>query len=531
MQTEPTAAGRARSDTSARRRARPNVPRLKQPTPPPDLLPAPVDARGRPFSSDRLKWKVTRVLLQEGLSSEEIAFAIATLDFSPGGQLTTASMKTIAKRAGMGRSTGFKVRAGLVARGVLTTEPQYDDDGAQITSKHAIAPAVFERAEVFFSWPPPSTIGTGPRPGSGHKRDPLSDLDPSSGSGSLDLTENGNQHARERAIPSPVFVSSNDDPAFVLLVTLHAAAHEDKYRPEAERRGEVYDPRDAGTLRREHRADVAAELRALAERAHGFALSKHRDDLTVDAIRAELTAAIVRDYMRQNRRWVRDRKHCLGGLWAADEDKPRELRALGLRAFEAWCDALDPGEPPPLHELLERADIEAARAACAELRARLDAERAAGELPAPLPELDQEHDDQEHDDQEHDDTAPLSEPPPRADVPPRGQRVTAEIRAELMRIDAEARERAEARRAQRPRIQRGGRAPLATRPRERLAILAALIALAAPLATLDGPEHDPPDESPAAAPWTAAAAPLLRDARERPARRAPRRRRAPPERP
>jgi len=528
MQTEPTAAGRARSDTSARRRARPNVPRLKEPTPPPDPLPAPVDARGHVLSRKALKWMVTQRLLQEGLSSDEFAFAAATLDLSPGGQFTTASMKTIARRAGMGRSTGFKVRSGLLARGIVVTAPQDGDDGACTTNKHAIAPAVFERAGVFFTGPPPSIGWTGPRPRRGHKRDPLSALDPSSGSGSLDLSENGNQHARERASPSPVFVSSNDEPAFVLLVTVHAKAHEDLYRPEAERRGEVYDPRDAGTIRREHRAAVAAELRALAERAHGFALSRHRDDLTVDAIRAELTIAIVRDYMRQDRRWVRDHKHCLGGLWAADESKPRELRALGLRAFEAWCAALDPGEPPPLHELLERADIEAARAACAELRARLAAERAAGELPAPLPELDQEHDDQEHDDTA---AGELPAPPPRAAVPPRGQRVTDEIRAELMRIDAEDRERAEARRARRNRTRRRSRVRLATRPRERLALLAALMALAAPLATLDGPEHDPPDDDPAAAPWTAAAAPLLRDARSGGARRAPRRRRAPPERP
>ena len=532
MQTEPIAAGRARSDKTARRRTRHDVARPKAPTPLPDLLPAPVDARGRPLSPERIKWKVERRLLQEGLSPGELAFATATLDFSPGGQLTTASMKKIAKRAGMGRSTAFRVRNGLVARRLITTEQRYEDDGAQTTSKHAIAPAVFERAEVFFSGPPPSMGETGPRPGSGHKRDPLLDLDPSSGSGSLDLSDNGNQRARGRASLDPVFVQANEDPAFVELWTLHAAAHLAKWGREAQRRGEVYDPADAGSISPEHRAAVAAELRSLAARAHAFALAHFRDDLTPDAIRSVLTDRIVREFMALDRPYLRDHKHPLGCLWGkgGTDGKPCDLLSIGPRVLDAWCDALDPGESPPLDKLLEHADLEAARAACAELRARVAA--AAAELPAPAVELDHQEHDAENDDDAAELPAPLPEgPPARAAIPPRGQRVTAEIRDELARIDAEAREHAEQQRARRDRTRRRDRARLATRPRERLALLAAMMALAAPPAPLDGPEHETPHHDPTAAPWTGAAPPLLRDARERPARRAPRRRRAPRARP
>lgn len=329
----------------------------------------------------------------------------------------------------------------------------------------------------------------------------------------------------------PAFVSNDDDPAFVELVTVHAAAHAAKYRRAIEASGERYSVRDAGTIRAELRPTIAAELRNLAARAHVIALAKLRDDLTTDAIRADLTRRIVDAYMAQERDWLLKKKHCLGGLWNDTDGKPCDLRILGERALETWGAALDPAEPPHLDDLLEQAaqhleqsDDAEAREACAELRARLAASTNAHELLERPVELDQEHDDTDGDDE-----APAELPPPlpRAAVPPSGQRVTAELRAELERIDAEDRERAEQRRARRTRTRRRDRAHLATRPRERLALLAALMTLAAPSAPLTDHEHEPTLERPAAATWTGAAPPLLRDARERPARRAPRRRRAP----
>jgi hypothetical protein len=502
--------------------------------PPPDLLPPPLDAGGRPLSHERIKWKLERRLLQEGLSPFDLAFVTATLDLSPGGQLTTASMKTIAKRAGMARSTAFKVRGKLLARGILATDPQDDAAGGCTTNKHAIAAAVFERAGVFFQGPPPSMGWTGPRPQNGHKRDPFSSLDPSSEPGSLDLTENGNNPARGRATPHPVFIEKNGDPAFADLRALHATGHRDQYGREAQRRGDNYDPRDAGNLRPEHHAAIGDYLRGLAARGHAFALARFRDDLTPDAIRYELTERIVRAFLAQDRPYLREHKHPIGCLWGKGSADPArcELMILGERVLEHWCDALDPGEPPRLEDVLERTDRDVARAACAELRTRAAAMAAAGELPPPAVELDhQEHDETIGDDAPEEAPAvELCPPLPRGEVPPRGQRVTAEIRAELERIDADARERAEARRARRSRTRRGGRARLATRPRERLAVLAALMALAAPATPLDEHTADPLDEDPAAAPREGAAPPLLRDARERPARRAPRRRRAPPRR-
>ena len=102
MHTETSAAGRARGEQAAPRWARRNVARLSEPLRPPELLPAPVDARGRVLSPERVKWKVSRQLLQEGLSSREIALALATVDFSPGGQVTIAAMANIAARRASG---------------------------------------------------------------------------------------------------------------------------------------------------------------------------------------------------------------------------------------------------------------------------------------------------------------------------------------------------------------------------------------------------------------------------------------------
>lgn len=518
MPIEPTAACRARSDKNASRRARPGVTRPKGLTPPPELLP-PTDARGRPLSHERVKWKLQRRLLQEGLSPFDLALVSATLDLSPGGQFTTAAMATIAKRAGMGRSTAFKTRRKLLDRGILTTEPQYDGDGSQLTSKHAITPAVFERAEVFFSGPPPSTGWTGPRPPSGHKRDPLCSLDPSSEPGSSSLSETGNQRARATAAPPPVFVDTVGGPAFAELQAAHAKAHAEKYGREAQRRSEPYNPRDAGTLRLEHRGAVGDYLRNLAARGHAFALARFRDDLSTDAIRRDLIAEIVRAFFNQERPYLREHAHPLGCLWGKGGTDPSrcELMLLGERALEAWCEALEPGRSPDLAATLEEAarhldaleDAEA-RDACAELRERFAAAAATGEVPAEFgPPPDCASDDEPHDE-------PVT---PAKPVPPS----PVDVRAELARIDADARARAKARRAH-----RGGRAHLATRPRDRFALLAALFALATPTAALGGPEHEPPDEQPAPALWTQAAPPLLRDARKRPVRRTPKRRRAPP---
>lgn len=310
----------------------------------------------------------------------------------------------------------------------------------------------------------------------------------------------------EGALGAAPFLSDDDDPAFVELTAAHAAAHAATYRAAIEATGQRYSAHDAGTIRRDFRPAVALELRNLAARAHALALGKHRDDLTTDAIRVELTAGIVAAYMAQDRTWLREHRHCLGGLWGngGNDGKPCDLLALAPRVLERWAEALEPGHAPDLAEVLHNAppnvehqndvdDTAEIHDACAELRALAQVQDEPHEL-APVPEL-----------------AELPEP-----------RTAAEIRDALERIDAEAREAA----PRRPRILRGGRAHLATRPRERLAHLAALLALAAP-AALDGPDHAPPDEAPAAPSWTSAAAPLLRDARERPARRAPRRSRAP----
>lgn len=533
MQTEPNAAARRRSDKIAPRGARRDVARLSEPLRPPELLPAPVDARGRVLSAERVKWKLSRQLLDEGLTFPEVALSVATVDISPGGQVTFAAMRTIAARAGMGRSTAFKHRAALVARGVLVTEPRHEDDGAQTTSLHAIARPVFERAGVFFSWPPPSSPETGPRPGSGHKQDPLSSLDRDLFSGSVDHPESGkNQRARTRE--APLFGRGQRragertrtvatpapppplDPAFADLATIHAAAHAEHYRSDLERAGKTYTAQLAGTIAEEHRADVAAELRSLAARALAFAATRGRTDLDAAAVRVRLTRRIVRAYISQDRPWLREHKHPLGALWGhgGTDGKPCDLLVLGADALDAWCDALDDGPPlPSLAALLASAprieptaeELAEVREACAELRA------AAADLPE------------------------LPEPPPTVEPPPAPEPPAEDMRAALARIDAEARRdfiaKARARRAQK---HRGGRIQSGTRPRARLAFLAALMVLAGTAPREDEApelrgELAPVDEAPEAHDAPHRGPPLLlRDARTRPGERVPRRGKPPP---
>lgn len=518
------------------------LPRFEPPEyPPAEQNPARelTDTKGRPITRRRAKELLRDAAERLGMPPRRLAVLLALIHFWGTKGIYPGVKSRLAPRAKVSPSTAYECLGDLCALGLILWTHRRDDHGHNRSSLFWFTDGFFRLAGITPIAPPYSEEWSPQPPKSRHKGDPSSLLDPISSPGSSDLPEDGDHpHARAHtnaSAPLPVFLSNDDDPAFVELARTHLEAHAKKYRPAAERRGVPYDPRDAGTIRREHRADVAAELRSFAGRALAFALDHHRHDFTADAIRAELTASIVREYMRQDRRWLREHLHPLGGLWATDDTKPRELRALGLHAFEAWCDALDPGEPPNLAAVLEEADrrleeseAAAARDACAELRARV---AVAAELPAPAVELDH----QEHD-AENDDTAAAELPaqlparPPRADVPP-GRRVTDEHRAELARIDAENDDAAAAQRARRDRTRRRDRARLATRPRERLALLAALMALAAPPAPLDGPEHEPHDHDPTAAPWTAAAPPLLRDARERPARRAPRRRRAPRGRP
>ena len=528
MHTEPNAAARRRSDKNAPRGARRDVERLSEPLRPPELLPAPVDARGRVLSAERVKWKLARQLLQEGLTSREVALGVATVDISPGGQVTFAAMGTIAARAGMGRSTAFKHRTALVARGVLVTEPRHEDDGAQTTSLHAIAPPVFERAGVFFSWPPPSSPETGPRPGSGHKQDPLSSLDRDLFSGSVDHPDNGkNQRARTRE--APLFGRGQRragertrtvatpapppplDPAFADLATIHAAAHVEHYRSDLEQAGETYTAQLAGTIAEAHRADVAAELRNLAARALAFAATRGRTDLDAAAVRVRLTRRIVRAFLAQNRPWLREHKHPLGALWGhgGTDGKPCDLLVLGADALDAWCDALDRPPLPSLAALLASAprieptaeELAEVREACAELRA------AAANLPE------------------------LPEPPPTIE-PPAAPEPVEDMRAALARIDAEARRDAIAK----ARARRGGRIQSGTRPRARLAFLAALMLLAGTTTHDDNDnapelrgELAPVDETPEAhdAPHRRPP-PRLRDVRARPGERTPRRGKPPP---
>ena len=424
--------------------------------------------------------------------------------------------------------------------------------------------------------------------------------------------DQSSQEGEDRASPSilafldddgdPAF-DDDDDPAFVKLTKMHRAAHAKKYRATAEETGGRYDVKSAGTIRKDQRAAVAEELRNLAGRAHAFAIGKHREDLTPEAIRIDLTKRIVNAYMAQERTWLLAKHHPLGGLWGqgGDDGKPCDLKAIAPRVWEEWCNDLEPGEPtliadvlaqrPPVDELDASRDVEdegvaaEARAACAEFRAMLQhlpakpheappqasphierRERGAklraflghGEEPRPLGLtleklqafasivqdeeaneraeeqtqntehgarfVEMEHTDDlearehlEHDahDTAHDDDLEqlqeedLDEALVVAPNAPEGDDLS-----EVIEVPAGG----ETGREQR-RTTHGGRVRQGTTARERTTLVAALAALGGSTSAAEGlDETDEADE----------ASPLLRDVRERPQERAPRRRRRPP---
>ena len=492
------------------------------------------DTKGRPITRRRAKELLRSAAERLGLAPRRLAVLLALIHFWGARGLYPGVKSRLAPRAKVSPSTAYACLGDLCALGLILWTHRRDEHGHNRSSLFWFTEAFFRLAGIAPTPPPYSEEWSPQAPKFGAKGNPSFHLDPSSSLGSLDLPEDGDHPLAgahtSAGPPIPFFVSNEDEPAFGELACTHVAAHAAKYGPEAERRGERYDPRDAGTIRHEHRADVANELHSLAARGHAFALSKARGDLTADAIRAELTRAIVREYMHQDRPWLRKTRHPLGGLWAADDSKPRELRALGLRVLERWCDALDPGELPTFGELRARApqlpepdaasdpgDLDTAPPA-ADVDDLAEARAACAEWCASLPAADV------------DDLDPPEPPPVRHRAP----RLPAEVAAELARIDAEARGAQAAKaRTQRAQRRRGGRAPLPTRPRARAAFLALVAALAGPsqpfpfeargaeLHALD--EHGPVQD--AVADTGHGPPPLLRDARARPGARAPRRRR------
>ena len=271
------------------------------------------------------------------------------------------------------------------------------------------------------------------------KKGPSSLLIPSS---DLDRSSYRNGEKREHS-PRP---SLEEVPEYEDLRAAVAAAH--------------YDPDAVGTIRRDQRPAVAAELRSLAARAVAVAVARSRYDYTPEMARRELCARIAHLYITLDRPWLREHKHPLGGLW--NPRGPCDLVVLGAAALDAWCGALEDGysdlpppappppappppapppAPPPPALAAEDAPEEIRRA-CEELRAALD--------------------------------VPAAPPPRRPAAPPPRDSHTAECRARaleaLRRLEAEEAEK----RRSRPAKARGGRAPIGTRPRARAALLAAL---------------------------------------------------------
>ena len=477
----------------------------------------------RTRAQEQLAWQTEK----EGLDPSVLAVALALADHFQPDRPVHPSIARISGMAKVCPATVHTCLNEIECSGLWTREQRRDPFGYKLPSLWWPSPELFERAGLPNYEPPPAPPPPlrrgrflGPAysnkqrsrtPKFGDERDPLSSLDRDSESGSLVHPEN----ERERRAPArtaPVFVEANEDPAFADLARTHAAAHAERYRLAFEQAGESYTAQLAGTIREEHRADVVAELRNLAGRALAIAQARGRYDLTADAIRVELTARIVHGYMAQERPYLRDHKHPLGCLWGrgGDDGKPCDLLAIGPRVVEEWCDALAPGKAlPGLAALLAMAppvaptaeELVEVREACVELRA------AVRDLPEPPPLVE---------------SLPAPEP-------------AEDMRAALERIDAESRHAAITKaRAQRAKGHRGGRIQSGTRPRARLAFLAALMTLAGTTTREDDApelraELGAVDEAPAAHEAPHRGPPLrLRDVRARPFERTPRRPKPPP---
>jgi hypothetical protein len=181
--------------------------------------------------------------------------------------------------------------------------------------------------------------------------------------------------AQPKRSPSPsVPLDPAADPTYLELATVFAAAHEAKYRPELESRGEQYDPQTAGSIAAKHHAAVGTALRNFAHQARERALAKGRSDLTIDTIRAEVIHRVVEAFLDKTKEECVKRRHPLGFLWnlGGKDRNVRDLLVLGQAAVNEWDAALEPGwdaalEPEWPTELaaedatLEGASVDASR--------------------------------------------------------------------------------------------------------------------------------------------------------------------------
>lgn len=422
----------------------------------------------------RAKQLLIRQAQREPLKPARLAVLLALIDcWQPDAPLFPRVDLTIAPKARVSPATAYTCLSELRALGIIVWGQRRGEHGHNQSSRYWFTDDFFRRAKLA-PVPHPYSKDWSPSGSSNSlQTGPSSSLDRLSESAPLDLTENGRERPRRGAAPRPVFVPK-DLREYAELREVHAAAHRQHY-PDG----------DPGSIRADARAAVASELRSLAARAEAYARSKDRYDLDPDALRLDLTRRIVRAYLAQDRPWLLERCHPLGGLWAGD-GKPCDLATLGARELERWCGALEDGydrpsprptpppapEEPPHVETAEEA--EEARQACAELRA----------VTAAFSE-----------------TAPALTPRPVSHVRP--PPLPVQTRDELARIDAEARTESLARaRARRRLAPRGGRATLGARPRERAATLAALLAPADTTHAGPMPEATP-----------ARRAPLLREVR------------------
>ena len=206
---------------------------------------------------------------------------------------------------------------------------------------------------------------------------------------------------RAREVSRRPVVRSNEDPAILDLLREMEDAHADRYRRAFEESGLEYGPHVAGTIARKHLVAMAQDLRNLAARANEHARTRNRFDLTDDGIRVGMTRKVARAFIAQDRPYLIERNHppgCLYGRGGAD-GTPCDFVVLLARAYEEFCAELDDGDPaplvapPPEPEPYEPPtdDLNEARAACEELRARADAPPPRD--PRPATELDDiEHD-------------------------------------------------------------------------------------------------------------------------------------------